>query len=250
MMGWEDTSYNELNRGALGRLAYSAGPVAIGTAPTPANLFSGYWSAFYDAAANTVRVQPISNVDVDVSNPYAGTSYPYFPTLQNPNRATNLSLAFDNRGDLIFGIQDNATTPPTIRVAGSGGGITANWTGYNPMVFNGVEMTTGHYASGFYSNAISGAVGCLYTDAANTRLYARYLADNFAQEYTFTLGGTTGYFLWLAGGMPAVFGRTFNSGDPIALYEWAVEDALAQVGFDLVAYEYAVWRLTGISLAP
>jgi hypothetical protein len=248
-MAWQDSSYNELNRGAFGRLAYTAGPVTIGVPPDSEHQYSGYWSAYYDTTAATVRVQPVERPDADVPSPETGASCPYFHSVGSPRQVTNLSAAFDNYGQFIFAIQDNSTSPPTIRVAGSGGAYEMSWAGYNPVVFNGVEMLTGHYATGTaFTSVYSGAVGCLYTDATNSRLYARWLIDAYTERHDFTLGGTTGYFLWLAGGVPATFSTTpLYTAPAIEPYEWDAEDAYMQIGLDTAAYEHEVRRLSGMS---
>jgi hypothetical protein len=247
-MSWDNTRYDEVSIGAFGRVAYTTGPATIGVPPSAAAPYSTYYSAYYDTAVGTVHVQTVSAYGEEVLQPNTGTSYPYFGAISDPRNATNLSVAFDNQGQLLFGIQDNSTNPPTVRIAGSGGSYTRSWAGYKPIVFNGVEMFTGRYATGDYSAMHSGVVGCIYTDSADSQLYARYLADGYSREYTFTLGGTTGQMMWLAGGFPALFSTTapYLDDDAIEPYEMDTESAMDAIGYDTVAFEELGRHLSGL----
>lgn len=176
-------------------ISYCDGP----NIPRPTGLFSGeYYSGRYAIWINNngaIIKKPLQNYNEVVIRNFTGTILDYIPGIINENSHTffsNLTSCFDNKSQPVLGLMDNRSSPKILVVYNTGL-TTATWSGYNPVVYNTLNVNYPlRSPSPLYPTFQTGVIACYYTDILGINLFGRYSFDNFTTEYPINSGLNTG----------------------------------------------------------
>jgi hypothetical protein len=167
-------------------------------------VFTGQAALWFDQSKNNFQIKRISDENaisyIGMPSDFATGYFSPSATLsQSKDRITNVTAALDNTSTLVMGYQDNGdsnvgyTNKPYINIGYSGGAKLTGWRGWNPELFNNVQVNTPFKTPSQYTGTFfTGLVGCYYTDQLGSNLYVRYLNDNFFTEYLVNSGLSLG----------------------------------------------------------
>jgi hypothetical protein len=177
------------------KITYTPGPTGNFNRLTTGNAFEGQYAVWYEQNTNLFKLKAISgeNEIAYVGMPGGLTSGYFSPSntlSQDKNRISNVTACFDNQSVLVLGYQDNGDTNvgyinrPFINIGYSGGARLTGWQGWNPELFNNVQVNYPHAIPNILTGRFfTGLVGCYYTNKLGNNLYVRYQNDNFSTEY-------------------------------------------------------------------
>ena len=165
-------------------------------------VFVGQYALWYEQNTNLFKIKVISGENevtyVGMPGGFASGYFNSNNTLsQDKNRISNVTACFDNQSVLVLGYQDNGdsnvgyTNKPYINIGYSGGARLTGWRGWNPELFNNVQVNYPYSMPNVVTGQFfTGLVGCYYTDQVGGNLYARYQNDNFSTEFLINSGLT------------------------------------------------------------